>query len=206
MFDAIKKYGISIPKDYDPAKEKPPLTSLDDVRAEYIDPKGGAPRQVECFGRYRLTGVIERVHPLGVADVTLKSGMTLEVKTGHGWLIEPMFETMESLNAYLDERRNILLRASHIAYLPHRARAGEDFDDCLFFTAMQLVKILGQFDKLACKQDRDRWGVAIKPWITEGYAQKSSAKNEALIREALEDAGLILEEFAAKHGLSLYEY
>lgn len=204
--NAIQKFNISIPKTYDASKEKKPLATLEDVRHEYTDACGGGARQVECFGRYRLTGVIERVHPLGVADVTIKGGMTLEVKTGHGWLIEPMFETLEELNAYLDERRNILLRASHIAYLPHRAICGEDFDDCLFFPAMQLVKILGQFGKLACKQDRDRWGVAIKPWITEGYAQKSSAKNEAEIREALEDVGLILEEFAEKHGIELYEY
>lgn len=204
--EAIKKFNISIPKNYDASKEKSPLVTLDDVRKEYTDSKGGGARQVECFGRYRTTGIIERVHPLGVADVTIKGGMTLEIKTGHGWLIEPMFETLESLNAYLDERRNILLRASHIAYLPHRATKGEDFDDCLFFPAMQLVKILGEFDKLACKQDRDRWGVAIKPWITEGYAQKSSAKQEAKIREALEDAGLILEEFAEKHGIELHEY
>ena len=204
--NAIQIFGISIPKNYDASKEKKPLATLEDVRKEYTDNCGGGARQVECFGRYRLTGIIERVHPLGVADVTIKGGMTLEVKTGHGWLIEPMFETLEELNAYLDERRNILLRASHIAYLPHRATCGEDFDDCLFFPAMQLVKILGQFGKLACKQDRERWGVVIKPWITEGYAQKSSAKNEAEIREALEDAGLILEEFADKHGLELYEY
>jgi hypothetical protein len=82
---------------------------------------------------------------------------------------------------------------------------GTDCDDCLFFTAGQFLAILGKYGKLVAKESRGMWGIAMKPWITEGYAQKSSPKVEAQIREDLEEIGLILEEFAEKHGLNLYE-
>lgn len=201
----FEKYNIQIPQIE--RKERPALT-LEGIRAEYpaeADPMGNPPRQVECFLRYRLTGKVERVHPLGVADVVVKKGITLEVKTGHGWLIEPSFESLEDLENFLDERKNPLIKASHIAYLPHRAQDGTDCDDCLFFTAGQLLTILGSFGKLTLKESRGFWGIAMKPWITEGYAQKSSVEKENQIRAKLEDQGLILEEFAEKHGLTLYE-
>ena len=202
----FEKYHIQIPQIE--RKERRTLT-LEDIRAEYpveADPMGNASRQVECFMRYRLTGKIERVHPLGVADVIVKKGVTLEIKTGHGWLIEPSFESLEDLESFIDDRKNPLIKASHIAYLPHRAKDGTDCDDCLFFTAGQLMMILGSFGKLILKESRGFWGIAMKPWITEGYVQKSSSKVERQIREQLEEQGLMLEEFAEKHGISLYEF
>lgn len=201
----FEKYNIQIPNIE--RKEREPLT-LEKIRLEYPttdDPMGNPPRQVEVFLRYRLTGKVERVHPLGVADVVVKKGVTLEVKTGHGWLIEPSFESLEDLEAFLDERKNPMIKASHIAYLPHRATDGADCEDCLFFTAGQLLSILGDFGKLTLKESRGFWGIAMRPWITEGYAQKSSPKVEAQIRERLNDTGLILEEFAEKYGLVLHE-
>lgn len=201
----FEKYGIICP-DYERV-ERPPLT-LENIRKEYdptIDPMGAAPRQVECFARYRLTGLVEYVHPLGVADVVVKSGVTVEIKTGHGWPIEPNFRTKEDLEDFLDERRNPMIKASHVAYLPHRAKDGTDCDDCLFFTAGQFLSILGKYGKLVVKESRGMWGVAMKPWITEGYAQKSSPKVEEAIRADLEAVGLIIEEFAEKHGLTLYD-
>lgn len=201
----FEKYHIQIPNIE--RKEREPLT-LDRIRLEYpaeADPMGNPSRQVECFLRYRLTGKVERVHPLGVADVVVKKGVTLEVKTGHGWLVEPSFESLEDLEAFLDERKNPMIKASHIAYLPHRATDGTDCEDCLFFTAGQLLNILGGFGKLILKESRGFWGIAMKAWITEGYAQKSSPKVEEQIRAQLNDTGLILEEFAEKYGLTLYE-
>lgn len=201
----FEKYNIQIPNIE--RKEREPLT-LEKIRLEYPatdDPMGNPPRQVEVFLRYRLTGKVERVHPLGVADVVVKKGVTLEVKTGHGWLIEPSFESLEDLEAFLDERKNPMIKASHIAYLPHRAMDGADCEDCLFFTAGQLLSILGSFGKLTLKESRGFWGIAMRPWITEGYAQKSSPKVEKQIRERLNDTGLILEEFAEKYGLVLHE-
>ena len=201
----FEKYNIILPT-YEKL-ERPALTleEICKIYAEELDPMGNPARQVECFLRYRLTGKVEYVHPQGVADVVIKSGVTLEVKTGHGWAIEPNFRTLEDLEDFLDERKNPMIKASHVAYLSHRAVSGTDCDDCLFFTAGQFLAILGKYGKLVAKESRGMWGIAMKPWITEGYAQKSSPKVEAQIREDLEEIGLILEEFAEKHGLDLYE-
>lgn len=201
-----KKFGIVFPE-Y--AKEnKPELTDIKQIISEYPtgnDPMGNPARQVECFVRYRLTGKVERVHPLGVTDCYVKRGVTLEVKTGHGWFIEPNFSTLEQLMEYLDERKNPMIKASHIAYLPYRANNGYDCNDCLFFTAKQFMTIMGEHaEKLCARESRGMWGVAIKPWITEGYAQKSSPKNEEIIREDLISIGLTIEEFAEKMGLELH--
>ena len=201
----FEKYGIII-RDYE-RKERPAPTKEDicNTYKQEDDPMGNPARLVECFGRFMVIGSWEYVHPLGVADITVKAGMTIEVKTGHGWPIEPNFRTREELEDFLDERRNPFIKASHIAYLPHRAKDGLDFYDCLFFTAGQFLKIMGKHGKLEVKESRGKWGVAIKPWITEGYAQKSSAKVEAQIRADLEEVGLILEEFAEKHNITLHE-
>lgn len=202
----FERYGIVFPE-YE-HEEKPELKTLADIINEYPienDPLANAARQVECFVRYRLTGAVERVHPLGVADCVVKRGVTLEVKTGHGWFIEPNFATQEQLLAYLDERSNPMIKASHIAYLPHRATNGYNCNSCLFFTARQFMDIMGgQFGKLVAKENRGMWGVAIKPWITEGYAQKSSERNEKAIREMLQKSGLDIKKFAERMGIELY--
>ena len=201
----FEKYGIII-RDYE-RKERPAPTKEDicNTYTKEKDPLGNPARLVECFERFVMTGIWEYVHPMGEPDITVKAGMTVEVKTGHGWPIEPNFRTREDLEDFLDERRNPLIKASHIAYLPHRASDGMDCYDCLFFTAGQFLKIMGKHGKLEVKENRGMWGVAMKPWITEGYAQKSSAKVEAQIREDLEAVGLILEEFAEKHNITLHE-
>lgn len=208
----FEKYGIIVPK-----KEKevedfvypmaiPTKEVIDDCYLPEKDPKGNPARLVECYGRRRIQGIWEYVHPMDKPDIVVKQGVTLEVKTGHGWLIEPSFKTQEALANYLDERRNPLIKASHIAYLPYRAVQGTDFDDCLFFTAGQLLTILGKREKLELKECRGYWGIAMKPWIACGYAQKSSAKGDAEIRAELNEVGLILEEFADKFNLSLFDY
>lgn len=205
IFDEL---GILVP-DNATKNNKKPLVTLDDVRTEYSldkDPCGNGARQVECFLRYYFTGKIERVHPLGVADIVIKRGITMEVKTGHGWLIEPRFETLEELENHLDSRKNPMIKASHIAYLPHRAYDGLDCVDCLIFSAIQFIKIMGKYGKLTVKESRGSWGVAIKDWITEGYAVKSSSKVEKAIREDLENNGLIIEEFVQKHNLKTYSF
>ena len=204
----FEKYSIRTPDNFEPSHiTEKPLT-LSDLRTTYTpekDPKAYGARLVEGYARFRIEGKIEYTRPLGYPDIVVKKGVTCEVKTGHGWLIEPSFRSIDDLAIYLEERSNPLFNASHIAYLPHRAMRGEDCNDLLFFTAHRLLTILGKYGKLELKENRGLWGVAMKPWITEGYAQNSSKKVEAKILAELEASGLIIEEFAEKMNITLHD-
>jgi hypothetical protein len=202
----LGKYGMQVPENY----KLEPVVACDN--AQFLidryasDTKGGGAKFQECVLRYLITGTLETMHPLGQADIVVGSGVTCEVKTGHGWALEPCFDSLPALCEWLEGRKNPMVKASHVAYIPNRAT----FDkmqafDALFFTARQFIKILSSFEKLEVKENRGLWGIAIKPWIAEGYAQKSSPKNDAKIREALIDSGMIIEEFCEKFGKTLHD-
>lgn len=207
FYAILEKRGYSIP-DYI-GTEPPMLTKPADLLQLYRDDiLGGGARRFECLSNYLWTGKLERAKPLGAADIVVKRGVTLECKSGHGWLIEPRFCSREELDSWIEERSNPMVRASHVMYLPTRALGVfNEVYDARILTAKAFWNIFQSFGKTCPKENRGYWGVAMKPWLRreDGYTVSNSKKTYDLIHAQIEAEGVTVWEFAETLGIGLHE-
>lgn len=172
--------------------------------AEYLKNEKDAGRKgraVEVITRTILNVAVERVHPLGVADVSKKCKGAVEVKTACGWLVNPCFsskeEALEEISAGLPNFKH----ARYVAYAPEVfLTEGMSAEEAILavYASMRVytkreflscVRDAGLF--VAKKSSAGLWGVAIQQF-------HNSMKREAIWLDLLGNHGENLFDFASR--------
>lgn len=152
-------------------------------------------RSFEVDFREILTGAVERCHPLGVADVAVKRGVTVETKTGCGWLVNPEFDNAEDAWNYFENAYKPMIKASHVAYLPKWN--GENTRDAIILTQAKFLNILEKNKLVRAKSNKGYFGIAIQSYIPTPTFKASVSRYESFLND-LADNGEIIEEFAER--------
>ena len=120
--------------------------------AEIRRDDGAAGKTAESIVNQALKGKLEVVHPDYMSDVQFKH-FTLEVKTGAGWLLSPVYSTKEAAIEALRKVGNRMVRSQFIAY-------ADKFDRRNPETLLQTVRILSS--RKFCQYLIDSNGLVIK--------------------------------------------
>lgn len=171
--------------------------TLEQITKKYLSngaDDGRFGRSFEVEFRKKLTGAVERVHPLGVADVLVKSGVTIECKTGCGWLVNAEFETAEDAMKYFENSYKPMIKASHVAYLPKWT--GSNTEDAIILTQRKFLKILEAHNLIRSKKStQGLYGISIQSYIPTPTFKASQAVYDNIV-ESLKTKGETIEEFA----------
>lgn len=162
---------------------------------------GSIGRTTEVIVRAILNATAERVHPLGVGDITRAHKGAVEVKTGCGWLTSPIFSSkVEALQEIEDFLPNFK-RARYVAYAPavyiHSGMTVAQMITVVLssvrvYTHKEFLSVISGAGLFVAKRSSmGLWGVSIQQF-------KNSMKREALFYELLESNGMSLQEFAEK--------
>lgn len=150
-------------------------------------------RGYEVRVRQYLTGKVERVHAQGDTDIRY-ARRSIEVKSSACWLLNPVFDSPESLQRYLDGTSRPITRATYIIYAPiTKNEDGQPFERVenisYVFTQKNFLACLQNAGMLQIKKRKNLYGLAIKQFY-------QSAKSEQKMFNAL-DAGdyMTLAEF-----------
>lgn len=120
--------------------------------AEIRRDDGAAGKTAESIVNQALKGRLEVVHPNYMSDVQF-SHFTIEVKTGAGWLMSPVYDTKEDALNALQTVGNRMIRSQFIAY-------ADKFDRRHPKTLLQTVRILSS--RKFCQYLIDSNGLVIK--------------------------------------------
>ncbi len=155
-------------------------------------------RNFEVDLRAYLKGIFERCHHMDVTDISVKRGVTLEVKSGCGWLVSPFTDDICEADDLLENGFK-MKRATYIAYLPQYSE-NTDISEVRFFTQAQFLRIFTDFNKVRVKRSSTGlYGLAIQTYIpTEKFRASKKVYAEILARL---DEGMTAEEFVDKFGL-----
>lgn len=155
-------------------------------------------RNFEVDLRAYLKGIFERCHHMDVTDISVKRGVTLEVKSGCGWLVSPFTADITEADDLLANGFK-MKRATYIAYLPQYSE-NTDISEVRFFTQAQFLRIFTDFNKVRVKRSSTGlYGLAIQTYIpTEKFRASKKVYAEILSRL---DMGMTAEEFVDRFGL-----
>lgn len=172
------------------------MTSADTAAACYesnVIDKGRYGRGYEVRVREYLTGKVERVHAQGDTDIR-HARRSIEVKSSACWLLNPVFDSPESLQRYLDGTSRPITRATYVIYAPiTKNEDGQPFEHVenisYVFTQKNFLACLKKAGMLQIKKRKNLYGLAIKQFY-------QSRKSEQKLFDAL-DAGdyMTLAEF-----------
>lgn len=150
-------------------------------------------RGYEVRVRNYLTGKIERVHAQGDTDIR-HARRSIEVKSSACWLLNPVFDSEESLRSYLKSTSRPITRATYIVYAPiTKDDSGKPYEHVenisYVFTQKNFLACLQSANMLQIKKRKNLYGLAIKQFY-------QSRKSEQKLFDAL-DAGdsMTLAEF-----------
>lgn len=167
-------------------------TAAESYEKNTID-KGRFGRGYEVRVREYLTGKVERVHAQGDTDIR-HARRSIEVKSSACWLLNPVFESAESLLSYLNNTNRPITRAVYIVYAPmtkdDNGKSYEHVENISYvFTQKNFLTCLKNAGMLQIKKRKNLYGLAIKQFY-------QSAKSEQKMFDAL-DAGdyMTLAEF-----------
>lgn len=158
---------------------------------------GAKGRAAEVIMRTILNDKVERVHPLGVADISKKYKGSVESKTGCGWLVDPCFMSKEEA---LEEIANGVpgFQCRYMGYIPNVyleiGMSAEQFiatvrASARVYTRKEFVSCVAQAGLFVAKaSSRGIWGVAIQQF-------RNSRRREALWYDVLENAGRSMADF-----------
>lgn len=157
-------------------------------------------RNFEVDLRAYLKGIFERCHHMDVTDISIKRGVTLEVKSGCGWLVSPF--TSDVCEAYdLLDNGFKMRRATYIAYLPQYSEV-TDISEVRFFTQAQFLRIFSDFNKVRVKRSSaGQYGLALQSYIPTPTFRASKKVYQAILDRL--DEGMTAEEFVDKFGLAV---
>lgn len=148
----------------------------------------------ETEGRAFVTGVFERLHPAGVADAIVKSGVVLEFKSGAGELsFGVRYETKAEAEA-AKANGEFLQHCTHIAYVP-KVTSKSLSKPCVC-SKRRFVKMLQENNLLRVKENGGFWKVTIQNYLPTANF-KPSAERVNRIFEFLETCET-LEQFASR--------
>lgn len=167
-------------------------TAAESYEKNTID-KGRFGRGYEVRVREYLTGKVERVHAQGDTDIR-HARRSIEVKSSACWLLNPVFDSPESLQRYLDGASRPITRATYVIYAPiTKNEDGQPFEHVenisYVFTQKNFLACLKKAGMLQIKKRKNLYGLAIKQFY-------QSRKSEQKLFDAL-DAGdyMTLAEF-----------
>jgi hypothetical protein len=177
-------------------------TALESIRERYLqnlEDSGHFGRCFEVDMRHELINTVERVHPLGVADVTIKAGVTLECKTACGWIVNPQFDTPEEAKAYIEEKTRPMKKAMFVAYLPQYN--GENLEDARILSQTSFLNMLKEAGLLRAKKgsskNNPQYGIAIQSYLpTKSF--HPSMKTLAFVEGYLMEHGETVEEYVER--------
>lgn len=146
-------------------------------------------RAFEVLVREYILGTVERVHPLGVSDISAKCG-AIECKSGRGWIVNPVFDTAEEALCYYYKNRLPMNKARYIVYTPY---AEYGINGARVYTQRTFLDILEKCGLITAKKSsRGAYGIAIQVF-------SNSAKKEAAFLDALDADGETLDSFITSH-------
>ena len=170
--------------------------------AEIRRDDGAAGKTAESIVNKALKGRLEVVHPDYISDVQFKH-FTIEVKTGAGWLMSPVYGTKEDALSALQTVGNRMVRSQFVAY-------ADKFDRRNPETLLKTVRILSS--RKFCQYLLDNGGIVVKQKSKAsanyndgaryyGIAIQSNrnCKFWAGLYDLLENDGMTLEQFAEKY-------
>lgn len=120
--------------------------------AEMRRDDGAAGKTAESIVNKALKGRLDVVHPDYMSDVQFNH-FTIEVKTGAGWLMSPIYDTKEDAIDALRAAGNRMIRSQFVAY-------ADKFDRRHPETLLQTVRILSS--RKFCQYLIDSNGLVIK--------------------------------------------
>ena len=163
-------------------------------------------RNYECTVRFVL-GLLdtestetEKMHGQGKADCIVKKGVTLECKSGCGWLVSPIYDTPYQAQKALDNGDIKMLRAMFVAYIP--CYDGTNLHETRIMTQKAFINIFSRFGKLRIKKSsaNGKYGITIQSYIPTPTFKASQAVYQGIL-QALDEEGMTIEQFAIKMGL-----
>ena len=156
---------------------------------------GAMGKRADVLVRRLITGKIERCHPAGIADCVVKSGVSVEIKTGAGELGQYGYDTKEEAEEAMAEGR-FLEHCTHVAYLAKFN--GTNIEDTIVLPRRRFIKLLDKYGLIRVKHSSDGlWRVTIQNYLPtpKFHASKERA---ALFFDDLEINGLYLDCFCEK--------
>lgn len=118
---------------------------------------------LELIIRFLVNGKLESVHPAKVADIQASKRVTIECKSGCGWLIKPAYDQYEALSIL--ENGFMMDNAKYIAYVPKFESVG-DIANVQVMTQSEFIEILRKHNKLRIKKGSNGlYGIAIQQYI-----------------------------------------
>lgn len=128
---------------------------------------------LELVVRFLVNGKLESVHPSKVADIQASKRVTIECKSGCGWLVKPAYNQYEAL-AILENGFS-MDNAKYIAYVPKFEKV-ENIGDVRVMTQAQFLEILRSHGKLRIKKGSNGlYGIAIQQYIPTPNFRASKA-------------------------------
>lgn len=147
--------------------------------------KGRYGRGYEVRVREYLTGNVERVHAQGDTDIRYKH-RAIECKSSACWLVNPLFDSAESLQAFLDSTATPMKGATYICYAPiTKDENGIPFENVenisYVLTQREFLKTMRKAGALQVKKRNGLFGLAVKQFY-------QSKKAEQALFDALDDS------------------
>lgn len=145
--------------------------------------------------RKAIAQKIERVHPAGTSDCTVKRGVAVETKTGAGELDPFGYDTKEEAEEAMANDA-FLLGCTHVAYLAKFT--GDNVEDFIVVSRKRFIKILKTYNLVRVKKaSSGKWKVTIQNYLPTPNFHPSKER-AACFFEALEENGYYIDLFCEK--------
>lgn len=152
-------------------------------------------RGYEVRVREYLTGSVERVHAQGDTDIRYKH-RAIECKSSACWLVNPLFDSAESLQAFLDSTPTPIKGATYVCYAPlTKDENGVPFESVenisYVLTQREFLRTMRAAGALQIKKRNGLFGLAVKQFY-------QSRKAEQALFDALDESNyMTLAQFRA---------
>lgn len=133
-------------------------------------------RGYEVRVRQFLTGNVERVHAQGDTDIRYKR-RAIECKSSACWLVNPLFNTAESLQQYLASTPTPMKGATYICYAPiTKDQNGIPFENVenisYVLTQREFLRTMKEANMLQVKKRNGLFGLAIRQFYQSRKAEQ----------------------------------
>lgn len=179
-----KKYREMIPE------------TLEEILARYNpDDHGYGGKTGEIIVRKAVAEKVERLHPAGLSDCTVKRGVALEIKTGAGELDTFGYDTKEqALEA--KEADRYLPGCTHVAYLAKFT--GNNVEDFIVVSRKRFINLLKEHNLVRVKRGSDdKWRVTIQNYLPTPNFHPSKERAASFFM-GLEENGYYLDIFVER--------
>lgn len=170
--------------------------TLEEILARYNpnDPGYGG-KLGDVLVRKAISHKVERVHPAGLSDCTVKRGVALEIKTGAGELDTFGYDTKEQA-IEAKEADRYLPGCTHVAYLAKFT--GFNVEDFIVVSRKQFITLLKDHNLVRVKRGSDnKWRVTIQNYLPTPNFHPSKERAASFF-SGLEENGYYLDVFVSR--------